>query len=46
MNLPDQDSIVRDFSSMRVMMASGFLPTSGYAADEAIPPATGKGVGF
>ena len=32
-------SIFRDFCSMRVMMASRFSSVSGYAADEAIPPA-------
>jgi hypothetical protein len=33
---------LRDFCSMRVMMASRFSSASGYAADEAIPPATGR----
>jgi hypothetical protein len=35
-------SILRDFCSMRVMMDSRFSSASGYAADEAIPPATGQ----
>ena len=41
-------SILRDFCSMRVMMASRFSSASGYAAEEAIPTATGRAgrVGF